>query len=171
VTVRDIDLAWLAGLWDGEGSVGVTHSYATGRLTLIPQIQIHMTHEPTVARAADILRNLGATAVTYRAREKATHHKDSYIFAVRRTVWLRDISAALLAYSITKREQWALLLELCEARIARQGSVQANGWLRRGGPPGSSTPYTARELKIGELLRAMNARPTPSTTTTDRISA
>lgn len=153
--------AWLAGLWDGEGSVGVVRSRATGTLVYIPQIQLHMTHEPTVAAVVDMLRRLGCTATAYRTNEKKSHHKTSYSFAVRRTAWIQVTAATLLPYAVTKRDHWAAMLALCEARIDRAGLASTGGWLRRGGPPGWHEPYTTEEERLVTRLCALNERPIP----------
>src|SRR5438445_13031106 len=72
------EIAWLAGLWDGEGSVGVTFQRDTGRLVLVPQIQISMTHLPTIDRAIEVLGKIGIPALRHTVQEKENHHKDSY---------------------------------------------------------------------------------------------
>lgn len=159
--MRDAQAAWLAGLWDGEGSIGVVRSMATGRLTLIPQIQIHMTDLPTMDRVVDLFALLGVTARYHRGAEKQAHHRDSYHLSVRRTSWVLATAEALAPHSVTKARQWALMHELCELRIARQGVADSGGCLKRGGAPGWAQDYASRELEVAHLLASLNRRPTP----------
>lgn len=153
--------AWLAGLWDGEGSVGAVRTRANTmkRLTIIPQIQIHMTDRPTMDRVVEMFAAMGFTTTRYRATEKKPHHKDAYHLAVRRTAWVLTAATTLLPYSVTKAPQWRIMRELCELRIDRAGLTDDNnGWLRRGGPPGWAKQYEARELEIAEELYVLNHR-------------
>lgn len=152
------DSAWLAGLWDGEGSVGVTNSRSTGRLVYIPTIQINMTHQATVQRAADILyTRLGCVIRLHEVRpHDMTMHKVSYYFAVRRTVWLAGIAADLATHSTTKRKHWELLAELCHERLTRCGKT-ADGGLFRGGAADTRAPYSQREHDLVAELREANA--------------
>lgn len=162
-TPRDVDLAWLAGLWDGEGSVGVAKSHSTGRLILIPQVQIHMTHQPTIERAVELLKGMGIHAISYMAQEKQSHHRDSYHVAFRRTLLVKLAAEMLMPYAVTKLPQWKLAHEICVLRIERQG-ITSTGNLRRGGGPGWAKPYTERELALVQQLCEMNTRPTPAKT-------
>lgn len=156
MTLAVTEAAWLAGLWDGEGSVGVANSRATGTLIYIPQIQICMTHESTIAHAVTLLDRLGCAATSYTIVE-GKQYQDSYRFAVRRTAWVQAVAAALLPYAVTKRQHWELIHDLCVERIARQGICAHGGGLRRGGAPGWAKPYTKREHELVAALRAVNA--------------
>lgn len=159
-TATVAETAWLAGLWDGEGSVGVTFDRTSGRMILIPQIQMSHTHLPTVEQAIEVFGKIGVHAIHHTVQEKARHHKDSYHVGFGRTVLVVLAADALLPYAVTKIEQWTLVRELCLLRIERQG-VTAKGNLRRGGGPGRLKPYTAREIEIAEQLRALNYRAKP----------
>lgn len=50
--MREIELAWAAGLFEGEGSIGVDRS--AGRY-LYPRIQLSMCDEDTVRRFASVV--------------------------------------------------------------------------------------------------------------------
>ena len=149
-------LAWLAGLWDGEGSVGVTISRSTGSAIHIPCIQINMTHRPTVERAQEILSDLGCSTRLQVIQPRSERHRVAFYVAVRRTAWLHAIGLAVLPFSVTKRQHWLLLVELCAARIARRGLVAPDGSLMRGGIQSDMTPYGDREIEIVNQLRLLN---------------
>lgn len=150
------EIAWLAGLWDGEGSVGA-FVRASGRPLITPQIQVHMTHEETISRVAEILCNIGAPAKCYRSAEKNGRYRDSFHISVTRTSSILAVANAVIPYAVTKALQWGLVKELCEARIARHGINEDTGWMRRGGAAGWEKPYTERELELAQALRAANA--------------
>lgn len=137
--------------------MGVIHSRKTDRLVLIPQVQINMTHRPTIDRAIELLRVAGVHSVAHSVQEKMSHHKTSYHVGFGRTTLVKLAAETLSPYSVTKTEQWQLIREFCQLRIDRQG-VTPSGTLRRGGPPGWAKPYTDRELEIGQQLLVLNGR-------------
>ncbi|MEU5417077.1 LAGLIDADG family homing endonuclease [Streptomyces clavifer] len=162
--MSNTDIAWLAGIWDGEGSVGVTKQGRRDNVNQVwrVQAQIQMTHEPTVRRTVEILNDLGLTATVYRWLEKKAHHKDAYGYGVTRTGYVLTMAEALLPYAVTKQEHWAATAELCRLRIDRQG-LGKDGQLRRGGPEGKWwKPYSERELELIDQLAALSRRGKPA---------
>jgi hypothetical protein len=158
VAGSDTDLAWLAGLWDGEGSVGVTTSRSTGNAILIPVIQINMTHRETLEKAKAVFAGRYGCSTnihTVRPREP-DRHRMSYHFAIRRTSHLATIATDMIVYAITKRLHWIALRDLCQERIHRVG-LAPTGHLIRGGTAHQRTPYTTRELALAARLRDLNA--------------
>jgi len=153
--------AWLAGLWDGEGSVGVSLTNNNGRRIICPQIQINMTHEDTVQRVSDVIAATGypvrPTVYQYKY-QLANNYKPAYLFALSNTIWVQKIAKHLIPYAVTKLAHWELTYELCDLRIERQGLSKDGRALRRGGPPGWVKEYGDREIEIADLLREMNRR-------------
>jgi hypothetical protein len=156
--ITSLHLAWLAGLWDGEGSVGVAVERRRDQAVYIPQIQISMTDEATIMRAADIIREIGCAAVTYRWDEKKPQHKPAYGFSIRRTGYILRVARELVLHAYTKRALWGLINEFCELRVSRLG-LDGEGRLKRGGKPGEWwTPYSPREKELVHALRELNRR-------------
>lgn len=158
--MKQTDIAWLAGLWDGEGSVGVTRLSRKDNVHQVwkIQIQIQMTHEPTIRRTVEIFNELGLSATVHSWMEKKAHHKDAYGYMVSRTGYVLAAAQALLPYAVTKQEHWAAAEELCRLRIERQG-LGKDGQLRRGGPEGKWwKPYSDRELELIDRLVTLNRR-------------
>lgn len=157
--MQDTDLAWLAGLWDGEGSVGVSISRSTGREIYIPSIQINMTHRTTLERAAEILAAMYGCSVRLHVIKPPdpARHRESYYFALRRTTLLHSVAAGMLPFSVTKRLHWELIRDICAERIARcGGSDTDSGSLKRGGIAADRAPYTEREHQLCTQLRQAN---------------
>ncbi|WP_128381261.1 hypothetical protein [Streptomyces cavernae] len=160
----ETNLAWLAGIWDGEGSVGITRQNRAGNTNrvLVPQAQIQMTHEVTVAKTVEILRGLGLNALQHTWHERKAHHKDMWGYNITRTGYVLTMANALLPYAVTKQEHWTLIKEFCELRVARVG-LDDQGRLRRGGTPGKWwTPYSDRELEIADRLKGLTRRGKPA---------
>ena len=160
--ITDTDKAWMAGIYDGEGSVGINRGRkrggsTSGEYVLFPQVQLQMTHVPTVERVVTLLRGLGCSATAYHWAEKKAHHKDACGVRVAKTGYVLMMADALLPYAVTKREQWLLVKEFCELRIERVGLLPS-GDLKRGGRQGWWTPYSERELDIAERICDLNRR-------------
>lgn len=160
--ITEMDKAWMAGIYDGEGSVGINrqkkrgHSTAEG-FVYFPQVQIQMTHVPTIEHVVDLLKGLDCAAVAYHWAEKKAHHKDACGIRVTKTGYVLAMANALLPYAVTKRQQWLYIKEFAELRIERVGLLPS-GDLKRGGRQGWWTPYSEREVELYELIGALNRR-------------
>ncbi|MCZ7478935.1 hypothetical protein [Micromonospora sp. WMMC273] len=165
MTVLNTELAWLAGLWDGEGSVGINRNHRRGAnsegFNVFPQVQIQMTHFPTIDRVVDLIKSMGCQVVSYHWAEKQAHHKRACGLRITRTGYVLTMATALLPYSVTKVEQWTLVKEFCELRIARQG-LGSHGQLKRGGRQGWWVPYSEREIELYNLIGRCNRRGLPA---------
>lgn len=172
MTAPDTDIAWLAGLVDGEGSVGVSsnkpgHGHKTS-------IQLCMTHKPTIDRAMEVIAALGCRGQTYTYTEKdPTKHRDAHLLTVRRAWDIRLLAQQMVRFSVTKRLHWALMLEFVESRLEGV-TLDGEGRVVRGGPnvrgpnghvcgrSGESRrwwkPYSERDHEIAELLKKENRR-------------
>lgn len=161
--MTDTQLAWLAGIWDGEGSVGISRYKRPGGATyvLTPQVQIQMTDELTVATTVQVLQGIGLKATRHTWHERKAHHKDMWGYNITRTGYVRQMAIALLPYTVTKRQHWTLIKEFCELRIERVG-LDDQGRLRKGGKPGWWTPYSDRELDVADQLRSLTRRGKPA---------
>ncbi|WP_329368767.1 hypothetical protein OG896_24650 [Streptomyces sp. NBC_00669] len=158
---HETDIAWLAGLWDGEGSVGISRYQRPGNVNAVitPQVQIQMTHERTVAKTVEVLQAIGLTTAKHTWHERKAHHKDIWGYNITRTGYVLAMADALLPYTVTKIENWTLIKEFCELRIARVG-LDDQGRLKKGGRQGWWTPYSDRELELADLLKGLTRRGT-----------
>lgn len=150
--VSDVELAWLSGLWDGEGSIG---SHKTSPTNVGPKVQMSMTCLKTVNKAIEIFKKMGVSAIGYTYQEKMNHHKDSHHIRVNRCSDILICANLLAPYSITKRDQWIAAKEFCEIKMARR-RVMPDGRLSRGGL--AVIPVTEREFELHEVLRSLNYR-------------
>lgn len=150
--VEETKLAWLAGVWDGEGSVS---SFFTSPTNAGPKVQMSMTCGKTIFEIIKTLKDIGVSALGYTYQEKKSHHKDAHYIRVNRVNDVLTMGKALVSYSVTKRAMWELAIEMCEIKMSRR-RVMPDGRLSKGGKPMS--PLTEREFEIANLLREMNYR-------------
>jgi LAGLIDADG-like domain len=154
--VEQFELGWLAGLFDGEGSVGIQLN--TGAKSMRPSLQMSMTCERTIRHAGNLCLKAGVRAAGYTYQEKKPEkHRDAVYL---RIIRLRDIlvlSEALLPYAITKRDHWSLMIDFCRLRLEGT-TLNEDGQVVRGGNKKWWKPYTEREWEIYRELKELNRR-------------
>ena len=152
---NETQLAWLAGLIDGEGSVGIT-SHSDSSLAAV--VQVCMTHEPTIRRAIQILRTHGIPTAKYTYQEKKAHHKDAHHFRVVRIADVKRLADLMMPFAVTKLEQWKIVSEFCSIRITERG-LNPSGQVRRGGDWRAGTKsYSSRERALAARAKEANKR-------------
>lgn len=101
-------VAWLAGLWDGEGSIGVNDD---GRGRMRPRLQMSMASKPTIDTVIDVLAEIGVTGAGYTYQERDPEkHQDAHYLRVGRREDVRKVADALLPHAVTKAEHWRTML-------------------------------------------------------------
>lgn len=146
----EVELAWLAGLLDGEGSFGISKSrYQCS-------IQLEMTHEPTVLMVAQLFRDMGVTALTYSYAGRVRVHRRSYYVRVNRQADILRVCRALKPYVVTKLDQVTAMEKYLEGRLAGV-TLDSSGRRLRGGHLVGRKP-TQIESEIVESLALMNSR-------------
>ncbi len=139
----DLDLAWLAGFIDGEGSILLRRHGGTRARELdidlyYPGITICNTHEPTLEAVVDILKR--HQLPYFVSRRKALKGSDSWAIEIRGMRRCRVWLTVLMPYLRTKRDQAEWALEFIDSRLS----------------VGKKAGYTEREQQLLELLRKRN---------------
>jgi hypothetical protein len=96
--INDCSWAWLAGLFDAEGWVGIAHRRAGRSHTL--QLMLNMTHKATIYR----VHHLAESGRVSERKPSGTMRKQSYVWQANDLKTARVIQY-LLSYSVTKHEQ------------------------------------------------------------------
>lgn len=144
-------LAWLSGLWDGEGSIGLARS----KRSLVLQIQMSMTCEATLREAVRVLSEHGVRVRgPYTYTERNSEHKPAWLIAVGGMGNVRKMAELLIPYAVTKRRLWELALEWIGLREQAAGGFDEQGRLKRGGS--HRTGYTEGDIDCAKRLRAAN---------------
>ncbi len=134
-------LAWLAGLLDGEGSVGA-HRCAKGGI--VGNVQLAMTCGRTVGVVRDILLELGVKAVAHHHQERDPEkHRDAFYLRVSRLLDVVTLCEAIIPYAVTKRAHLELLLAFAQSRLVGR-RIDAQGRVAKR----SYRPYTDREVEL-----------------------
>ena len=136
--------AWLAGIVDGEGSLGIYEEkdprkgpeYSHPRATL----QIVNTHQPTIQRCRDIIGDGDMRQV----EDGDANHKPLHRLQVRRQETLERILPHMIPCLITKKAHAELVLEFVKSRLAAEGR-------------GRYAEFTERERAIVSRLKEVNS--------------
>lgn len=104
--------AWLAGLIDGEGFVGLSYLKKKDDPIryYVPQLKVHMTHEATI-------RKLETFCGSVYENKKQKNCNTSWGWEVRRADIL-DLLKCIQPYSVTKKTNVDLLIKFIEIRDA-----------------------------------------------------
>lgn len=163
--MNDLDLGWLAGTFDGEGSIGIARQYPGKQKTFVlsPQIQMETTCKKTAERIIALLDEHGLVGRSYFYRARKPQHRPSYNIRIGRLVDANKLSRLLAEVSTTKAEQWKLLREYTDRRLE---GVELNeeGQVKAGCKEGSKRgdlrcrPYDEREIEIYETIKLLNKK-------------
>lgn len=107
---RSTDLAWAAGIVDGEGYVGISRRKHPNTTDYYPRLRVTMTHKSTVERLLGMFVN---TQVRLYQDKRNTPRKLQYVWDLRSRV-VKEVLKQLYPYLFTKKEQAKYILEFSE---------------------------------------------------------
>ena len=146
------ETAWLAGFWDGEGSIGI----AKNKSTFVMCCQLSLTCRDTIIYIMGLLDKMGVTnrGYTYQERDP-TKHRDAHYIRVNGINNIVQFGKKLEPYSILKKRHWQVAIEYGERRIEKAGGLYPNGHLKKSGIP---IPYCEKDIALIEELCFLNMR-------------
>lgn len=155
--ITELEKAWLAGFWDGEGSITIfTHVEKNGRKKICPTINVTNTHEGVIAHVVTLLDKLGTSF-----NVQTTHHnngkwKDSYCINTRNMKYIQIVLTAIQPYLVCKQAQCTLVLRYVNKKLQQR---EACGVPR----------YDEEDQALQQECQALNKTgPVPSSSTTTR---
>lgn len=146
--MKDTDLAWLGGFWDGEGSITMfSVKEKNGAEKIRPTISIVNTDLCLINKTRKILEEMGLNLKLQEYKSKNYRHRDRYVFITSNQrqiiIFLEHILPYVHSY---KKQSGEIILEFCKRR---QEKVER---LIKG-----STPY---EQKDWDALKAVRSSQT-----------
>lgn len=132
----ETELAWLAGLIDGDGCISMTRRSPTGRCVnpqYVSVLKVSMCHELTVRYVHELV---GFGSVSYKDRGVPGHRPQWSWWATNRQ--MIRVLEAIRPYLFTKAEEADIALEWGRLPLAKRGG-------RRGSSPVSPELLAARE--------------------------
>lgn len=148
-----LELAYLAGVWDGEGSFGVSFMSGAIRRKMGFSDAYHGAaavvnqNEAIIVRVVQIMDALGVKAHIHTSRGRGGGRwRDTYRIKVARYSELKKLIEALLPYLVGKKPHAELLLRFVNSRLSRM-------YLSKG-----EKGYNEEELSLYEQLKKLNFR-------------
>jgi hypothetical protein len=159
--ITELDVAWLAGLIDGEGCIGVRNprnGHGNKRNSVVPRIELGMAHEDTVLRCAELIGGIIGKSVTVTRRtKKGWSRLPQFFLFVCGQEAVKCLLQRLRRHMVTKALEADLILVVIES-VQRRRLESTGGLLR----PLSMIDHAAirlcSELKKGRKEAFVEAR-------------
>lgn len=143
--------AYLAGLWDGEGSITLwKHKRREGTERLIASLVFTNTNLPLVEHVEGLLAKLGATFTRQAIQRQPEHSKVCYQLTARNRESIKRTLRAITPFLIAKKEQAHVVMAYCQSRDRVLAKTK--------GHPSNTARYTPREYAMEQRIRSLNKR-------------
>ncbi len=141
-------LYWLAGAWDGEGSITVfKYREKNNSVKLCPTICFTNTDAKFVAEVVKILDENGIRLHLETINRK--NAKECYQLITRRMETIRKFLDIIAPYLVSKKPQAQLLTRFLNSRLKHKEAGKK--W-------GHNTPYSDEDYDIEKQMRILNGR-------------
>ena len=150
--ISDSDLGYLAGLIDGEGSLGIGKSMQRGRCIFTPQIQMDNTDKKIMKKYIEILNKFGLDKKpTITKRNHIRNWNDIYSVTIAKLTDIKSILESIKDVLVGKHERALILLEFVNKRIdANHRETRDNGRFTK--------TYTGEEEHYHILMKKLNKK-------------
>lgn len=138
---------WLAGFYDGEGCINLTHQRCKRETAFSPQLDLVNTHIESMELIVDFLAAHDIPVYVQRSENSKSYHRESnrrnkpkMTIRIARMANVKRFLELILPHLVLKRKQALLLLEFVSTRATKR------------------TLTTARDFEIHEELRRLNRK-------------
>ena len=148
--MKEVRLGWLAGIIDGEGSIGMSHSKVKGT-SYRPYIQICNCDLKLINEVMDILDNYKIKYTFYHRKEdRKSNWRDSITITIGTYSEGIKVLELMCPFLISKLEQASILLEFLRHRagINHKGQVDSKGRFKKS--------YDGKEIEAHQKLHKLN---------------
>ena len=154
--ISETDKAWLAGFWDGEGSITIfTHVEKNGTKKICPTINVTNTNEYVIAHVVELLDKLGTSFSILEKKNESDKWKNAYTVGTRNMGYIKTVLETIQPYLVCKKAQCSLVLRYVNKKLAQRDS-------------NPRTRYDEEDFDIQQKCQLLNKRgkiPVSSTTT------
>lgn len=107
-----ISLEYIAGLVDGEGSIGIINRMSSGRSHLDPYLHINICHEDILKQVRESL-NVGRL---YKESRQSKGGLDSFLYSCNSRMDIISALSKLLPFLVVKKQAAQIVYEFCYNR-------------------------------------------------------
>ena len=153
--VRLDELAWLAGVIDGEGTINITKKLGskkrarkdgTRKMNYWVFLQVTNTNEQLILKVIEIMKKLNANPYVWEKKD-TDKWKKAYQLSLQRMVKVKRVVEKINPYLIAKKRQAELVLKFIDSRLSK---------FQKG--KGKTNPYTEEEMKWINEIKRLNHR-------------
>jgi len=161
-------LAWLAGLTDGDGSIGIHKQSNNGNGQLVPRFSISTTCSTTYRHLDAVFNEIGIGRHWDHRKVKNPNWRDRWVVNVCGMRRVKPLLQMLLPHLVTKKEEAEILLTFIDERLTspmRRGYTKSQLAMvdrmkeikqcRHGGIAESSETNTPSIQKDDDRVRSM----------------
>ena len=135
-SLKETDCAWLAGIIDGEGDLGLGRIKQKGNVSLRPSIRVSNTSKVLIDKINSYI------PMSISTKKWEGNRKDIYIWHLYGVESIYLLLKMVYPYLSCKKPQATLLMEFCKSRMNRSAREK----------------NTSREFAIQEELHLLNKR-------------
>lgn len=150
--------AWLAGIWDGEGSFSITKlEKAKDKILYVSHITLSNTSEAMVNEIVRILDTENIACHIWLGESRQKNYKPAYHITVYKNIQKKVMAEKLLPYLVNKKPHAQLFLRFVNSRLKYEKQpIQDAKTGRIVGMKGNS--YTEEEKQLFDHLKLLNKR-------------
>lgn len=154
-TISDIEMSWLAGILDGEGSIGISRLISHRKnATLTPRISIGNTNMEIINHVISILKKIPITMfIEKRQKVNNKNWKEAVVIQISHISGVKDLLNKVTPFLIGKKSQAVLLLSFVNSRMKLYEELN-----RTPGKGGRGTPYTEEEKQFCDQIKILNKK-------------
>jgi intein/homing endonuclease len=154
--VTENNIAWLAGIIDGEGTISIAKSNRkSGKVNLTIKISIENTSTLIINEICKVFKSKGIKYYIYSRKPRTKKHKAAYVVNVCKLKDAIEFSNLLYEHLISKKEQAILVKKFAESRI---NTPKKYGCIKN--------PFTKEEIDICNKIQDLNKLGPTDTSTT-----
>ena len=148
-TLQDTDLAYLAGIIDGEGWVGLQKVLARQRFTVYhPYLRVTNTDPNIIERVQSIWEGLGTNGHIYESgpqKPSVTNGKTVLYIQLQKQAPIKTVLEAVMPYLVGKKARAAMLLRFLNKTVDREEAFTEIKRMNKKGIDKSEQSETTRE--------------------------
>ena len=156
--VTNTTLAWLAGIWDGEGTFGIYRNVRRkdGKWSYCGRLTLSNTSILMISEIIRISELLGVKVDIWKEKKsRKINHKKAIHLTLNRIDSVKKVCELLLPYLVAKKDRAELLIRFLDSRQSYKRIVKQDpktghilGVIEQG--------YPERDIKMWEEMRVLN---------------
>ena len=115
--VTSHQLAWLAGIWDGEGTFSIIYQQKKKKDVYIARLTLSNTSELMINEILKILDKFNITGHLWKEQPRKKEHKACYHITINKIENVKKCSELMLPYLVNKKAHAELLIRFTNSRL------------------------------------------------------